>query len=656
MSERISLAAHPIDPNRAAILKAGTSGTGLVFPASLLEASAHLFEGAPCYIDHPGPADWGRPGSRSVRDLAATIRDVRYDRQLQALIGRLSWYANAAWLRELASRAAEPSLDGHQPKLGLSADLWITREGSQVRTIESVESVDVVMNPAAGGAFLPAPRIAQSSLTALASARSPERSSMAQPERTQLTSDGTRVPRPATNPRPDPQSPVRGASQGTPKAVPTAQPSPTAQRPSALTVRELQLQLALERSNLPENARSAVRGLLAGRDYTSEDVAATIRSFTDAYAQAAATNTVRGSGALSGMLEPVDRIALAFERLMGLPRTADHDRAARLSGIREMYDLLTGDYERHGIFRPQRVTLANATVSTMAQVCANVLNKVMIRAFEQRPRWWDRVAYQDSFATMNDVKWIVVGGFSDLDTVAEGGSYAEKTWDDYAESSSFVKKGNYIGITLEMIDRDDVAAVRAIPRKLGLAAYRTLSTTAAALFTDNSGAGVTLSDSINLFHDDHSNLGSTALSATSWGSTTAAMFKRTEYNSSKRLSIRPCYCMIPIDLEKTALEIFTSDVAPTADAFYRNVYRTSQENIVIVPDWTDTNDWVAAADPTDLEGLCIGYRFGRSPELFVAEGDLMGSMFTNDEMRIKCRFVFTCGIGDYRALYKHIVT
>ena len=52
----------------------------------------------------------------------------------------------------------------------------------------------------------------------------------------------------------------------------------------------------------------------------------------------------------------------------------------------------------------------------------------------------------------------------------------------------------------------------------------------------------------------------------------------------------------------------------------------------------------------------IGYRFGRVPELFIADDDLMGSMFTNDEMRIKVRFVYAVGVGNYRALHKNNVT
>lgn len=77
--------------------------------------------------------------------------------------------------------------------------------------------------------------------------------------------------------------------------------------------------------------------------------------------------------------------------------------------------------------------------------------------------------------------------------------------------------------------------------------------------------------------------------------------------------------------------------------------------VITVPEFTDPNNWAAAADPADLPGICIGYRFGRTPELFVADDATIGSMFTNDEMRIKVRFLYTVGVAEPRALYKHNV-
>ncbi len=415
------------------------------------------------------------------------------------------------------------------------------------------------------------------------------------------------------------------------------------------------LELRLASAGLPAVLADAVRGQFQSGAVGWDGLEALIERSRQRWGEAVAQGAIRNLGASPALMEPLDRVELAFERLMGLPETAEHRAVPRLSGIREMYDLMTGDWERRGLFQPSRVALANATTVTMASVVANVLNKALLRAYEAREPWWRPIAYEEDFATLQDPRWISLGGFSDLDTVTEGNPYQEKTWSDAGETSAFVKKGNYLGLTLEMIDRDDVGAVRAIPRKLAYAAQRTLSSAVAALFTANSGVGPDLADDTPLFDDDHDNLGSSALDADAWWAVVTGMFEQPELHSNKRTGVRPRYCLVPLELEREALGIFASDYPPGAMTFEQNVLRNTA-TVITVPDWTDADDWAAAADPADLEGVCIGYRFGRAPEIFVADGDTMGAMFTNDEMRIKVRFVYAVGVGDYRALYKQNVS
>lgn len=621
MREQIHLSTGQLDRELGVVVIRAGAANGLLFPAEVLKRSATSFEGAPCFVDHAGPLDVGRAGGRSVRDLAGYLSGVRWDEGQQAILGRLRLVSQAAWVEELAREL------GDEPFFGLSADIWIRREGKEVRAIESVHSVDVVVNPAAGGRFLGG-------------------SGEHRKEAKEMTTEEVQR--------------VQGAQDHTPRCDDCEPDGPGAARLGAggdelsQEVERLRAELMeakLVQSGLPEPLAEAVRAQFRGRTPSSAELDEEIARFRSAWAQALTRSTIKGLGRVAGMVTPLEKVTLAFERLMGLPETAAHRGVARLSGIRELYDLLTGDWERYGIFRPERVTLANATTTTLTSVVANVLNKVLLRAYESRPQWWRLIAHEEDFQTLNTVRWITVGGFGDLDTVAEGGSYTEKSWDDAEETAEFVKKGNYIGITMEMIDRDDVAAVRSIPRRLGLAAYRTLSAAVAALFTANSGVGPTLSDGKALFHADHGNLGTAALSADSWDAVIQAMWKQTELNSSKRLGIRPRYCLVPIELEKTALTIFESDLEPGVETNNANVRRNSS-SVITVPEWTDASDWAAAADPGDLEGVCIGYRFGRAPEIFVADSDAAGSMFTNDEMRIKVRFVYAVGIGNYRALYK----
>ncbi|MCD6518490.1 MAG: Mu-like prophage major head subunit gpT family protein [Anaerolineae bacterium] len=616
--ERITLTGGTLGPALNVALMRPGQANGLHFAEAVLIEGAERFAGAPCFVDHASAGDLLRPGGRSVRDLVGLIVEPHWDAAAGELRARLELSSQAGWLLRLIEEF------GPYPQvLGLSADLWITREGRAVRRIEKVNSVDVVVNPAAGGRFL-----------------AKEEAEMQEEKRLQM----------AQSPEPAGEKEAPTEAHSAPQRETKGTPALAGVPNELAELKGQLLELQLAQAALPEPLKEAARAFAARCESTAE-LSGYLKKLTEAWAEANAQRTIRGLGQRISVRSGLERLTLAFERLMGLPETSAHRDVPRLSGIRELYHLLTGDYEMHGVFYPERVHLANVTTSTMANVVANVLNKVLLRAYEARPQWWRPIVHEEDFSSMREIRWITLGGFGDLDTVAEGDAYTEKTWDDYAETASFVKKGNYVGITLEMIDRDDVAALRAIPRKLGLAANRTLSAAIAGIFTQNGGVGPTLADGKALFHADHGNLGASALDADSWDAAIQAMFKQAEFHSGKRLGIRPRYCLVPIELEKTALTIFTSDREPGTNNNDANVRRNSS-SVITVPEWTDANDWAAVADPNDLEGICIGYRFGRAPEIFVADANTSGAMFTNDELRIKVRFVYAVGVGDYRALYK----
>ncbi|MHB1296679.1 MAG: phage major capsid protein [Anaerolineae bacterium] len=599
---------------RALLICAGTAN-GLRFSPRVLAEAAPAFEGVPCFVDHAGPAEALRPGGRSVRDLAGRIQGVAWDETRQGLAAEVTLARQADWLRDAVADFGEEEF------FGLSADLWLTREGKEVRRIEHVHSVDVVVHPAAGGRFL--------------AAQAPAEPKQAKEQATmnEIVETGVETEREA----------LQAAE------APQAERDDLSAQVAAMRAELLEIKLA--RAGLPAPLADAVRTQFQTGTLGSDGIDSLIRHYRESWARTVASSAIRGLGEVTAVRTPTERITLAFERLMGLPETAEHRAAPRLSGIREMYDLLTGDWERQGVFRAERVNLANATTTTMAAVVSNTLNKVLLRAYEARPPWWKPVVYEEDLPNMNPARWISVGGIGDLDTVSEGGGYLERTWADHTETAPFVKKGNYIGVTLEMIDRDDVQAVRGIPRRLAMAAQRTLSADVAALFTANGGTGPVLVDTRALFCAEHANLGTAALDATTWDATIQAMFTQPELHSNRRLGIRPKFLLVPIELEGAALTIMTSDGLPGTPNNDANVRRYSAQ-VLTVPEWTDATDWAACAEPGELEGVCIGYRFGRAPEVFVADSEVAGSMFSNDELRVKVRFVYALGVGDYRALYK----
>ena len=422
------------------------------------------------------------------------------------------------------------------------------------------------------------------------------------------------------------------------------------------------LDARLARSNLPDAMRRLVGERFGGRIFDVRELDGEIEALQHAWAESVAGSgsRVTGVGArVSNVVNEVDRMQAVMDQLCGLrPKSELLQGVKPVSGIRELYLMLTGDYDFRGGFDAGRVALANVTTSTMTSLVKNAFNKVVLDYFNSVDRWWEPIISQENFASMQDLTLITLGGFADLDTVAEGAAYTEKSWSDSEEVVSFVKKGNYVGVTLEMMDKDETRSFRAIPRKLAIGGYRALSGAIANLWTANSGVGAywpSSQSTYRLFDANYSNLGTTALSPSAWDAVIQAMYKQTEATSAERMGIRPAYLVVPIELEKTAYTIMESIGEPgTADNDI-NVRRQSSR-VVVCPEMTDANDWMAVADPRVWPAITVGFRFGNVPELFIADQETVGSMFTNDEMRIKVRYIFAVGVGDYRPLYKSNVT
>ncbi|MGQ9568003.1 MAG: phage major capsid protein [Anaerolineae bacterium] len=603
---------------RVTLIQAGPSRNGFTYPPEALREAVPLFEGATAFVDHAGAEDLRR-GTRSVRDVAGAHGGVFWDPQSAAIVGDLH-VIHEETARLLAAYVQARSAGAPVPNIGISADLTVAHRAGVVHRIVQVHSADVVFGPAAGGA-----------IHHVLHAESP--SPLQPPEEDPDMKDPTAFP--PTQPQEAPFPDVEGIQR-------------------AVVQDLLRTRLALAH-DLPPAARDEVRRQFEGRVFAPEDLDQALIHMRRLVAELA-PHPVQGLGpSVQVTMTPLDRIQLAADRLFGVPGTPDN--APRLTGVRELYITLTGDTGLTGRFNPEgvRISEAEVTTTTFPNVVKNALNKVLLAAYNVRPKWWQPIVWEEDFQSLNTVTWVKTGGIGDLPTVAEGDAYTELAWSDAAETASFVKKGGYIGITLEAIDRDDVAALRRAPRELGNAAWRTLSGLVSQIFTANSGTGPQMADGYSLFDaTHHGNLRTAALSLDEWANVVTAMWEQQEPTSAKPLGVRPRFCLVPIELEKTALTLFGSPNAPgTGDNDINPYYRAA--TVITVPDWTDANDWAAVADPSDCPGICIGYRYGREPELFVADQPLVGSMFTNDEIRLKVRFYLAVGVADYRPLHKNNV-
>jgi hypothetical protein len=626
---------------KARFVRAGRiRGTGnkpsniVLDPAALKQAAEQgMFEGKAVFLDHSGFFQYP-----SVKNLAGVTLNAAWNDLEQSVDGTISFYSEVSQITELID---EIMSDKTPPDIGLSMVFWPKwaprdKDTDPRRIIEilHVESVDLVFEPAADG------RILQALSTYFQTHTYP-----IQGERITMT-------------------PVEEPTSNVTPPAPEIDPW----RPAMASIAASQM---IASSGLPGASQDRLR---SHQFATPADVTTAIEEERQYLAALAAANVVqiggqapRGANIQAGM-DGIERLQLALEALINgsLPPSG----VAPLTGIREAYMLLSGDYEMTGLFHSDRIQFANVTSATMANIVANALNKVIINQFQEYPRWWEKIVSVQDFSNLQTVKWITLGGVGELPTVSEGASYTELTWDDMAESSTFIKKGGYLGLTLEAIDKDDTRKLQAAPRALAQAAWLTLSKSISAIFTDASGTGPTLgTDSKVLFHTDHGNLGTTALSMTQWAAIRLAMRKQTELNSSERLGglIVPKFLLVPPDLEITALQILASEYdytyalsnAPAAPSNvltegndFTSRLSLARDRVIVVDMWTDTNNYAAVADPRLYPSIGLGFRYGRTPEIFSVASPTAGLMFTNDTMPVKVRFFYAVGPTDYRGLYK----
>lgn len=392
--------------------------------------------------------------------------------------------------------------------------------------------------------------------------------------------------------------------------------------------------------------------------------------------EAALASPVKGNRplAISGMQAPEDRVQAAFDWAMGLSGAPLPPPAMR--NVRDLYLAITGDYDFHGRFIPDQAQLAAATTTTLPGLAVNALNKVVLQYYASMLtwRWYEPlVEVVPHDGSTHDVQLIMVDGVANLSTVAEGAAYTELTVGDAKEVIPFAKKGNFVGITLEMFRRSDIAKLQAIPRALMAASLRTRSAAVAAIFTTAGGSGPTLADDGKpLFHADHGNLDTTAFSSAAWAAARQRIWKQPLPGTGKPLSLWPTFCLLPIDLYDTALEVYgygagdvgkpnSGGTAQTVNPYGGSRVGDPRPIPVAVPDWSDANNWAYLVDPRLQPVICMAYANAPAgglhalPEFFAGDTERSGLLFTNDVLPVKVRDWWGFGIATYVGVGKNNV-
>jgi len=425
-----------------------------------------------------------------------------------------------------------------------------------------------------------------------------------------------------------------------------------------LKMYQADLKEALADSKLPQKARTFLWEQFSGRIFEMKDVTRAIEAQRDILATETPSGQVQGMGGIrlsGGPVVKVGAFEYALQRMMGVLDPEDEGKAEKhIIGLREWYTALTGDYDWKGYPTQQRVTEANVTSTTVTSIVSNVLNKRLLQVYNAavNRRWWDPVVTPYSEDTINDVTVFQVYGIGALPTVAEGDPYTEATWGDYEETASFAKKGKVLAVPMEVFMKDRANALRAIPDVLHNAWFYAVQTAISALFTANSGAGATLGTTSRYwFNSTEANLGSGAAYALSYATFDAgqtALASMTEAGSSEPMGLYGKYLFVAPVLRGTAYQIRDSEKDPDGFSNAVNTWR-NQFEVIVVPKWiTNTTRWYLLPDPGEAPMIGFHTFQGKNvPELFIADGETMGAVFTNDVIRYKIRDWFAVSLAGH---------
>jgi hypothetical protein len=699
---RFSADGKAVGPGKFEILciTAGKAN-GWDFPPEVLRESLDLWNGIHCFIDHAYT-------SRSVRDLAGQITDPIWDEDVKGIRATLKPFGPGGDL--LIGFGREVLQEAQSPRIGFSADILFKAAGRRLKTIVRVISLDLVYDPARGGAFLRALNsLARPEDPQNASGGGPDAPVNSEPSNPQADAPHTRVngDQERNNPMPDKQPAPDQEKELNPEAkAPAETPAPVAtevdpaliklqqdqeamrqllgehERQTKLDqaldeARHTRLQMCaylldsgLSASKLPKPVQERIRVQFKGKIFEAAELQASIKDSRDMLAELSAAQSVKGPGHISSLFDERDKLQAAVDDLFEAPRSDNLKGISvpRLSGVRELYLMLTGDHELHGGFYPDRVQLA--TTADFTGLVKNALNKIVINAWDMLGRagydWWQNIATTEHFNSLQDITGTLIGTVGDLPEVAEGAEYTELQIGDSPETAQFTKYGGYIPLTLELIDRDQTRKLKAYARELGSAGLRKISNLVAAIFTANAGVGPTMADTGALFNNTavttaggHANLLTTALSIIAWEAVCTAVYNQPMliknaagiYGTGPKMALNPKFCLVPRTLQNTAWQMLKGEFVREATYVYDNILKGSAVPIT-VPEWTDVDDWAAVCDPVIAPAIYVGERFGIMPEIYVAGDELSPAVFMNDEHRLKVRHFLAVWVNDFRPLHK----
>jgi hypothetical protein len=312
------------------------------------------------------------------------------------------------------------------------------------------------------------------------------------------------------------------------------------------------------------------------------------------------------------------------------------------------------------------------TTSDFATYLNDKATKRVMWSYNEVSSSWRRWTRRYEVPDFKPISFVRLTEMQDLLPVEEGGEYKDsKIAEIVGPSLSVNTFGRLFSLSRRAIINDDMNQLRDRPAAMGRAAARTLAKDAVKPVVENR----TAYDSQALFHANHGNLLSLALSEDALGQAMTKMRIQTDPNGN-RIGLVAKTLVIPPELQLTARRILNSTSIPqpsqgsAADIHATTVVGRGGDNPLqgaidyVVEDYlTDPNDWYVFASPEEAPVTGVGFLNGvETPDIFLNDPGMENVLrgrdpytMRFDEIWWKIRHEWGTGVFDWRGAVKSAV-